>query len=75
MKKLEREICKELEAIDKEIDISQLQISEKEDLGESDPLKECLICFEEVTFLKDSGQNLKKRYILCKNWKLTVIFF
>jgi len=47
LKKLEREICKELEAIDKEIDISQLQISEKEDLGESDPLKECSICFEE----------------------------
>ena len=52
MKKLEREICKELEAIDKEIDISKLRISEKEDLGESDPLKECLICFEEVPFIE-----------------------
>ena len=66
MKKLEREICKELEAIDKEIDISQLKISEKEDLGESDPLKECLICFEEVTFSKDSGQNFKKDIVFVK---------
>lgn len=67
MKKLEREICKELEAIDKEIDISQLKISEKEDLGESDPLKECLICIEEVTFfLKDSGQYLKKDILFIK---------
>ena len=55
MKKLEREICKELEAIDKEIDISQVKISNEKDLGESDPLKECLICYEEVrAYLKTS---------------------